>query len=65
MNVDVKIYTIAGKQAVCYLQQHEEGMQQQQENCKELLVPNIKFFCKVVDFFILVFLNETINVPQI
>jgi hypothetical protein len=49
---------------MCYLQQHEEGRQQHDEE-EERKALNFKFFCKGVAFFIVVFLKETINVAQI
>jgi len=63
---DENLYSIASKQAGgCYLQQHEEGWQQQHDDCKETVVNNFTFFCQVVVCFIIVFLKETINVAQI
>ena len=59
------LYYSSKQASVCYLQQHEEGTQQQQDICKKTVILNLKFFRPVVAFFIVIFLKETINVAQI
>jgi hypothetical protein len=65
LNFDVKFYSIAAsKRGMCYLQQHEKGWQQH-DDWKARIVLNLRSFCQIVAFFIVVFLKETINVAQI
>jgi hypothetical protein len=48
---------------MCYLQQHEEGTQQH-DNCLRTVVVNLKFFSKVVAFFIINDLKKQVMLPK-
>jgi len=59
-----EIYTIAASERSGYLQQHEEGMQQQQDHCVGTAVMNFRSVCRVVAFFIVNNLKKRLMLPK-